>query len=97
MTMTNETNKVSQIEGYFYLLGYMACIPVANWMIQHVGTFCVSNGPCMLPVAPGLAAPSGVLAVGAALVFRDHVQRRLGLAWSLGAIVVAAEIGRAHV
>ena len=90
MTMTNETNKGSQIEGYFYLLCYMACIPVANWMIQHIGTFCVPNGPCMLPVAPGLAAPSGVLAVGAALVFRDLVQRRLGLAWSLGAIVVAA-------
>ena len=90
--MTNQIQNNSRIEGFIYLLCYMACIPLANWMIQHIGTFCVPNGPCMLPVAPGIAAPSGVLAIGAALVFRDLVQRRLGLKWSLGAIVVAAAL-----
>ena len=88
--MTNQNS--TKIEGVIFLLCYMACIPLANWMIQHVGTFCVPDGPCMVPVLPGVAAPSGVLAIGAALVFRDLVQRRLGLAWSLGAIAVAAAL-----
>ena len=52
-------------------------------MIGHVGTVCVPGGPCLVPVAPGLLAPSGVLTVGAALVLRDVVQRCLGLAWGL--------------
>ncbi len=54
-------------------------IPAANWLIGHVGTACVApHGPCVLPVAPGLMAPSGVMMVGVALVLRDLVQRRLG-------------------
>ncbi|MGH7076298.1 MAG: VUT family protein [Stellaceae bacterium] len=82
-------------EGLFYLAGFMLCIPVANWMIGHVGTFCVPHGPCMLPVAPGLAAPSGVVTVGLALVLRDLVQRRLGRLWSLGAIVAGSVLSAA--
>ena len=57
---------------------FLASIPLANWMILHVGTVCVPQGPCLVPVAPGLLAPSGVLTVGAALVLRDVVQRCLG-------------------
>ena len=67
---------------------FLASIPLANWMIGHVGTVCVPQGPCLVPVAPGLMAPSGVLTVGAALVLRDVVQRCLGLTWGLAAIVV---------
>lgn len=78
------------IEGAFFLAGFAACIPLANYMIGHVGTVCVPNGPCLIPVGPGVTAPSGVLLVGLALVLRDLVQRRLGLAWSIGAIVVGA-------
>jgi uncharacterized PurR-regulated membrane protein YhhQ (DUF165 family) len=74
--------------GIAALLAFMACIPLANWMIGHVGTVCVPNGPCLLPVAPGIMAPSGVLTVGVALVLRDLVQRCLGPIWGLGAIVV---------
>jgi uncharacterized PurR-regulated membrane protein YhhQ (DUF165 family) len=77
-------------EGFVYLALFMACIPAANWMIGHVGTICIPNGPCIVPVAPGLSAPSGVLIVGLALVLRDLVQRRLGRHWALGAIVVGA-------
>jgi uncharacterized PurR-regulated membrane protein YhhQ (DUF165 family) len=66
--------------------GFLASIPIANWMILHIGTVCVPHGPCLVPVAPGLLAPSGVLTVGAALVLRDVVQRCLGLAWGLEAI-----------
>ncbi len=39
---------------------------------------------------PGLTAPSGVLLVGLALVLRDLVQRRLGLVWAIGAIILGA-------
>jgi uncharacterized PurR-regulated membrane protein YhhQ (DUF165 family) len=70
--------------------GFLALVPLANWMIQHVGTECVPQGPCLVPVAPGLMAPSGVLTVGVALVLRDVVQRCLGLTCGLLAIVVGA-------
>jgi len=66
---------------------FMGCVPLANWMIDHVGTVCVPNGPCLLPVAPGLLAPSGVVVVGLALVLRDLVQRCLGIVWGIVAIL----------
>ncbi|WP_425987123.1 VUT family protein [Ensifer sp. R-19] len=78
------------IEGGIVLAGFAACIPLANYMIGNVGTVCVPNGPCLIPVGPGLTAPSGVLLVGLALVLRDLVQRRLGLWWAIGAIIVGA-------
>jgi uncharacterized PurR-regulated membrane protein YhhQ (DUF165 family) len=77
-------------EGFVYLVAFIACIPIANWMIGNVGATCVPDGPCLVPVAPGLMAPSGVLMIGLALVLRDLVQRRLGRTWSLGAIIVGA-------
>lgn len=77
-------------EGIAFLIGFGACVPLANWLIQHVGTTCMPNGPCLIPVAPGLSAPSGVLMVGLALVLRDLVQRRLGLVWSVVAILIGA-------
>jgi len=51
---------------------------------------CPPNGPCLIPVAPGLMAPSGVAMIGIALVLRDLVQRRLGVGYSAGAVVVGA-------
>ncbi|MCA0399203.1 MAG: VUT family protein [Proteobacteria bacterium] len=75
-------------EGYLCLALFIACIPAANWLIQNVGTFCAPNGPCLIPVGPGLTAPSGVLLVGVALVLRDLVQRRLGAVFALGAIAL---------
>jgi uncharacterized PurR-regulated membrane protein YhhQ (DUF165 family) len=72
--------------GWSACFGFMACVPLANWMIGHVGTVCVPGGPCLLPVAPGLLAPSGVITVGLALVLRDLVQRCLGTRWGLLAI-----------
>jgi len=81
-----------RLEGLFYLTGFCLCIPLANWMIGHVGTVCVPDGPCLIPVAPGLLAPSGVLMIGLALVLRDLVQRRLGLTWVSAAILAGAAI-----
>ncbi len=79
-------------EGYLYLIAFGACIPAANWLIGNVGTECVPNGPCLLPVAPGIFAPSGVLMIGLALVLRDLVQRRLGLRLAVVAILVGAAL-----
>ena len=66
---------------------FLGLIPLANWMVGHVGTVCVPRGPCLIPVAPGILAPSGVITIGAALVLRDVVQRCLGLGWGLGAVL----------
>ncbi|CAN5765831.1 hypothetical protein BH23PSE1_BH23PSE1_13360 [soil metagenome] len=73
-------------EGFVFLAVFAASIPAANWMIGNVGTVCAPGAPCLIAVAPGLMAPSGVLMVGLALVMRDLVQRRLGLGWGAGAI-----------
>ena len=67
---------------------YIATIPAANFLIGHVGTVCVPQGPCLIPVAPGVMAPSGVLMIGCALLLRDLVQRRHGIPWSLGCVGV---------
>ena len=71
---------------------FLACIPLANWIIGQVGTVCVPNGPCLIPVAPGVMAPSGVLMIGAALVLRDIVQRLLGPIWALVAIAAGVAL-----
>jgi queuosine precursor transporter len=80
------------IEGYIFLVLFCLTIPAANWLIGHAGTVCVPNGLCLVPVAPGVMAPSGVLMIGLALVLRDLVQRRLGVEFGIGAIIVGAAI-----
>lgn len=67
---------------------FAATIPAANWLIGNVGTECIPNGPCLLPVGLGLTAPSGVLVVGAALVLRDMVHEAGGLKAALLAICI---------
>ncbi|WP_374300496.1 VUT family protein [Ferrovibrio sp.] len=82
-----------RLEGYAFLAAFIACVPAANWLIGNLGTVCVPQGPCLIPVAPfGITAPSGVLMIGLALVLRDLVQRRLGKRWTLGAIAVGAAL-----
>lgn len=88
-------------EGLAYFLAFMACIPAANWMIGHLGTTCVPDGPCLVPVFPWspqggpMMAPSGVSMIGIALVLRDLVQRRLGRVAALMAIVAGAALSGA--
>lgn len=67
---------------------FVSMVPLANWLISNVGTTCVPQGPCLIPVGFGFMAPSGVLLIGFALVLRDLVQDRLGYMWSLVAIGV---------
>jgi uncharacterized PurR-regulated membrane protein YhhQ (DUF165 family) len=76
--------------GYAALGLFALTIPAANWLIGNIGTECVPNGPCLIPVGFGLMAPSGVLMVGAGLVLRDIVHERLGLWWAVAAIVIGA-------
>lgn len=90
-----------KVEALVYFLAFIACIPIANWMIGNVGTVCVPQGPCLVPVSPwgpgghALMAPSGVLMIGLALVLRDLVQRRLGRSIALAAIVAGAALSGA--
>lgn len=84
------SDRQRRLEGFIALALFTLTIPAANWLIGNAGTVCVPNGPCLVPVAPGLSAPSGVLMIGLALVLRDIVQRRLGASAALGAIAVGA-------
>ena len=79
-------------EGILFLILFALTIPAANWLIGNAGTKCVPNGPCLIPVAPGLMAPSGVTMIGIALVLRDLVQRRLGLGIVSGAILFGSAL-----
>jgi uncharacterized PurR-regulated membrane protein YhhQ (DUF165 family) len=88
--MNNETRR--WLEGSIFFALFCLTIPAANWLIQNVGTVCTPNGPCLIPVAPNLMAPSGVLMVGAALVLRDLVQRRLGFGAAVAAILIGAGV-----
>ncbi len=91
--MTNERRRI--VEGVAFLIAFGLTIPAANWMIGNVGAVCPPNGPCLLPVAPGLMAPSGVVMIGIALVLRDLVQRRLGAGFSAAAVVLGALLSAA--
>ena len=86
--MTPVQERLRRREGFLFLALFALTVPAANWMIGHFGTACAApHGPCVVPVAPGLVAPSGVMMVGAALVLRDLVQRRLGTGVSVVAIL----------
>jgi uncharacterized PurR-regulated membrane protein YhhQ (DUF165 family) len=84
------TERRRRDEGIIFVALFTLTIPAANWLIGHAGTVCQPAGPCLVPVAPGLMAPSGVTMAGAALVLRDLVQRRLGVTASSLAILAGA-------
>jgi len=91
--MTPALERQRRREGALFLVLFALTIPAANWLIGHVGTACaMPHGPCVIPVAPGLLAPSGVMMVGVALVLRDLVQRRLGAGMSILAILCGTAI-----
>jgi uncharacterized PurR-regulated membrane protein YhhQ (DUF165 family) len=69
---------------------FLGCIPAANWLIGNVGTVCIPQGPCLIPVAPGLMAPSGVLLIGAALALRDALHEAAGRLVVLACVMVGA-------
>jgi queuosine precursor transporter len=69
--------------GIAALVCYMLTIIAANWLVVHVG---------LVTVAPGLLAPAGVFAAGAALTFRDVVQDGLGRVAVVAAIIAGASL-----
>lgn len=74
------------------IAAFAATIPAANWLIGNVGTECIPQGPCLVPVGFGLSAPSGVLMIGAALVLRDAVQEAGGVRAALLAILIGGAL-----
>lgn len=73
------------------VVGYLLTIPLANWLINNVGSQGFPGGPHTIPVGFGYEAPSGVLAIGAALFARDYVQEAFGrrtVLWAIAAGVV---------
>lgn len=76
--------------GWLYAALFGGSIWLANYLIGHVGVACPPASPCLVPVWPGIMAPSGVIAIGASFTLRDLVQRRLGRSIALGAIAAGA-------
>lgn len=74
---------VSRFLGIVCLVGYVASIYAANWLLEHVG---------FVTVWPGIQAPAGVFAAGFALTFRDLTQDTLGRRWVVVAILVGAAL-----
>lgn len=77
---------------YLAFAAFAATIPAANWLIGNIGTTCIPDGPCLIPVGFGLMAPSGVLMIGLALVLRDLLHELAGLRWSVAAIAIGAAL-----
>ncbi|MFD0035576.1 VUT family protein [Streptomyces sp. NPDC127172] len=65
------------------LLGYIATIPAANWLVAHVGA---------VGVGFGYVAPAGVYMVGLTLVLRDAVQQLLGRRTALLAVALGVAV-----
>ena len=78
--------------GLASFVAFLSAMPIANWLIKNVGVTCVPNGPCLIPVWPGIMSPSGVLVIGLAFVARDFLQREWGPRWALAAIALGAAI-----
>lgn len=78
------------LSGWLSLVLFVLLIPLSNWVIMNVGLVCPTDGPCLIPVWPGLWAPSAVLLAGFSLVLRDLVHHCLGWRWALAAIFFGA-------
>lgn len=85
-----QINQRRVVEGLAFFVLFCLTVPAANWLVGNVGTVCVPQGPCLIPLGFGLKAPSGVLMIGLALVLRDLIQRRLGVMASAVAIVIGS-------
>ena len=89
----SEIEQIRRREGFALFAAFAATVPLANWLIGNVGTFCVPNGPCVIPVGFGLTAPEAAYWRSASHWYLgDLVQRRLGVKWSILAIAVGAAL-----
>lgn len=71
------------MKAFLVLLAYASTPVLANYAIGHIGI--PTDGPHVLPVWPGLYAPSGVYVAGLALALRDLAQQVVGrrAAWAI--------------
>ena len=76
--------------GWISLVLFVLLIPLSNWVIVNLGVVCPPGEPCLVPVLPGLWAPSTVLLAGFSLVLRDVVHHCLGWRWALASIFFGA-------
>ena len=82
----------ARIAGFSSLVGFLLTIPLANYFVSRVSWVCPPDAPCLIPVAPGVMSPSGVVWAGTALILRDLVQRQLGVAWSTVGVLAGAAL-----
>jgi len=73
---------------YIVFALFALTMPLANYLIGNIGTECIPNGPCLIPVGFGLMAPSGVLIIGLALVLRDWLQEMTNWKWAAFAVII---------
>lgn len=78
-----------KLVGWASLAGFIGCIFLANYAIQHWGAVPFPGGPHTVTLL-GLTGPSGVLFVGLSFSLRDGAQMALGKWHILIAIVVGA-------
>ena len=78
--------------GWISLVLFVLLIPLSNWVIVNLGVVCPPGEPCLVPVLPGLWAPSTVLLAGFSLVLRDVVHHCLGWRWALISIFAGAAL-----
>ena len=78
--------------GWISLMLFVLLIPLSNWVIVNLGVVCPPGEPCLVPVLPGLWAPSTVLLAGFSLVLRDVVHHCLGWRWALISIFAGAAL-----
>ncbi len=78
--------------GWISALLFILTIPLSNWVVVNVGFVCEPNGPCLVPVWPGIMSPSAVLLAGLALVLRDAVHSFLGGRWAIYCIIFGAAL-----
>ena len=71
---------------------YLGSIVAAAYAITHVGNQHDPHGPHVLPVWPGIEAPSGVYVVGVTLVLRDLLQHRVSKGAMFALIVVGTTL-----
>jgi len=91
MHPNDDTASRRRTTGLAAVVAYIATIFAANWSIQNLGV-CSGQGPCTIPVWPGIVAPSGVLWAGLAFTLRDLVQDHLGRIATVVAIVIGAAL-----
>ena len=82
------------LSGWLSLVLFVLMIPLTNWVIMNVGLVCPADGPCLIPVWPGLWVPG--LALGADFDFcrcralRAHFRTRSGHCFGLCLLVCGA-------